>query len=120
MYARVCARTGNDFFLTGAAWRTISLNADYIVFMKNPRDKLQFDHLSRQMFPHALREVRQIYENETARPFSYLVVDLRQRCAESERIFNKVFRGEKGPRCYTPVTRDSSKTTTRKRKWSTL
>ena len=40
-----------NFFHKNPHQRSMSLNADYVVFFKNPRDKSQIFHLARQMFP---------------------------------------------------------------------
>ena len=41
-----------NFFNSNKNMRTISLNAQYLVFFKSPRDSSQFVHLARQVFPH--------------------------------------------------------------------
>ena len=40
-----------NFFNSNKNIRTISLNAQYLIFFKSPRDSSQFVHLARQVFP---------------------------------------------------------------------
>jgi len=57
--------------------RTISLNANYLVLFKNPRDTNQFAVLSRQMYPESWKFAIEAYWDAISSPFSYLLVDLR-------------------------------------------
>jgi len=66
-----------NFFNKNKHMRTISLNAQYLVFFKLPRDVSQFTHLARQMFPDSLRHALESYKNATQQPYSYLLLDLR-------------------------------------------
>jgi len=43
--------------------RTISLNAHYLVLLKNPRDATQFATLARQMYPNASNFAIEAYKN---------------------------------------------------------
>ena len=56
---------------------TMTLNAQYLILFKNPRDKTQITYLARQMYPGRSKFVTEAFEDVTAKPFSYLVVDLR-------------------------------------------
>ena len=44
-----------NLFFKGSLMRTISLNAQYIILLKNARDRNQVAHLGRQLFPTKLR-----------------------------------------------------------------
>lgn len=57
-----------NVFDRSAQHRTISLNADYLVLFKNPRDKSQIVVLSRQLIS--------AYQDATRIPHGYLIVDL--------------------------------------------
>ena len=64
------------FFYKGPHRRNISLNADYVVFFKNPRDKSQIFHLARQMYPDNANFLVEAYKDATCEPYSYLLIDL--------------------------------------------
>lgn len=84
-----------NIFHKGTFGRTISLNAKYIVLFKNPRDKSQFNHLARQIYPEKAIALQNLYKAITQSGHSYLFIDLTQRTNDSLRfrtnIFNKQF-----------------------------
>ena len=59
--------------------RTMSLNTQYLVLFKNPCDQLQVMTLSRQMFPYRSYQFMDQFNQATAKPFGYLVIDLKQK-----------------------------------------
>ena len=65
--------------------RTISLNSQYMVVFKNPRDALQMSHLARQMF------VQEAFKDATSVPYGYLLVDLKQETPEDMRLRTAIF-----------------------------
>ena len=71
--------------------RTISLNIQYLVLFKNPRDQLQVMTLSRQMFPHRSYQFMDQFNRATAKPFGYLVIDLKQNTPNYQRLRTDVF-----------------------------
>jgi len=75
--------------------RTISLNAQYIVLFKNPRDNSQFTHLARQLHPHTSRFAVEAYKNATTEPYGYLLVDLHSEQDEDLRLRTRIFPGER-------------------------
>ena len=58
--------------------RTISLNAQYMVVFKNPRDTSQITHLARHMYPGRVKFVQEAFKDATAVPYGYLLIDLKQ------------------------------------------
>ena len=78
--------------------RTLTLNAQYMFLFKNPRDKLFIDNLSRQAFPGKVKQVREVYENVTKAPYSFLMVDMRQETDERCRLVENF--GVKGKQMY--------------------
>ena len=74
--------------------RTMSLNSNYIVLFKNPRDKAQVSFLARQVFPHNPKILQQAYNDATAEPHSYLLLDFQQRTPENKRLKSEIFPGE--------------------------
>jgi len=75
--------------------RTISLNAQYIVLFKNPRDNSQFEHLARQLYPHTSRLAVEAYKNATTEPYGYLLVKLRSEQDEDLRLRTHIFPSER-------------------------
>ena len=74
--------------------RTMSLNSNYIVLFKNPRDKAQVSFLARQVFPHSPKILQQAYNDATHKPHSYLLLDFQQATPENERLKTEIFPGE--------------------------
>ena len=67
--------------------RENSLNADYVVLFKNPRDATIVSHLGRQM--KKMRFVNDAFEQATKdKPFSYLFFDLRSDTNDELRLRN--------------------------------
>ena len=75
--------------------RTMSLNSNYIVLFKNPRDKAQVSFLARQVFPHKPKILQQAYKDATHLPHSYLLLDFQQATPENRRLKSEIFPGEK-------------------------
>ena len=56
----------------------ISLNAKYLVVLKNVRDKNQFLFLARQVYPEDSNSLYRAYLNATEKAHGYLMLDLSQ------------------------------------------
>lgn len=84
-----------NIFHKGRYCRDISLNAKYIVLFKNPRDKTQFNHLARQIYPENTKALQNLYKEITQMGHSYLLIDLSQGINDALRfrtnIFNKIY-----------------------------
>ncbi len=74
--------------------RTISLNSQYMVLFKNPRDASQITHLAKQMYPGHIKYVQEAFEDATAVPYGYLLVDFKQDTPEHMRLRTNIFPGE--------------------------
>jgi len=84
-----------NLFSKNKEHRTISLNAQYLVLFKNPRDASQITHLAKQMYPHDVKFFTEVFGDATSsRPHSYLLVDLKQNTPEHMRLRTHVFPGE--------------------------
>ncbi len=81
----------NAFYKKG---RTISLNSKYLVLFKNPRDASIITHLAKQMYPGHVRYLQEVFEDATARPWGYLLFDLRQQTPEHLRLMTNIMPGE--------------------------
>ena len=65
-----------NLFPQGKYSRVISLNCQYLVLFKNPRDNFQIRYLSTQLYPRNTSYFIDAYEKATQKPYSYLLVDL--------------------------------------------
>lgn len=81
--------------------RDISLNAKYIIVFKNPRDKIQFQHLARQIYPEKTQDLMIIYKECTDTPHGYLLIDLTQNQHEFLRFRSDIF-NKQHIVCYCP------------------
>jgi len=80
-----------NIFHKASHTRDISLNTKYIVVFKNPRDKLQFQCLARQIYPENSSELMRIYKEVTEEPHGYLLIDLTQRINDLLRFRSNIF-----------------------------
>lgn len=74
-----------DVFHKGKYSRTISLNCNYLVLFKNPRDKLQMKVLAHQIFPSQKLFFLESFEDATKDPNGYLILDLTPSCPDRYR-----------------------------------
>ena len=70
--------------------RTISLNSQYMVVLKNPRDASQLANLARQMYPGRGAFVQEAFADATASPYGYLLIDLKQNTPDDMRLRTSV------------------------------
>ena len=71
--------------------RDISLNAKYLVLLKNVRDKNQFIFLARQVYPENSASLYKAYLDATQRPHGYLLLDLSQDTDDRLRFRTDIF-----------------------------
>jgi len=64
-----------NLFHQGTNCRDISLNAKYLVLLKNVRDKNQFLYLARQAYPEDSHSLYDAYRDATRQPHVYLILD---------------------------------------------
>ena len=86
-----CVFLTQNLFQKGPEARTRSLNSSYLILMKNPRDMSQIRHLATQMFPNNVRYLINVYNDAVKKPFSYLLIDLRQETPDSLRLRSQIF-----------------------------
>lgn len=91
-----------NLFHQGKGQRDISLNTNYIVLFKNPRDRAQIQHLSRQVCPENPKFLQEIYFDATLQPHGYLLLDLKQATPENCRFRTCIFPTDKYHYVYTP------------------
>jgi hypothetical protein len=83
-----------NFFHQGKEIRTITLNAQYIILFKNPRDKQQVKVLARQMFDRDAPALEEAFSVASSKPHGYLLVDLKQNTPDHLRLRSKIIPGE--------------------------
>ncbi len=74
--------------------RTMTLNSNYLVLFKNPRDQTVVRSLSMQMYPGRSKFLVDAYKDATSKPFSYLLIDLRPDTEDRLRIRSNIFPDE--------------------------
>lgn len=79
-----------NLFPNEPVMRTVSLNAHYILLMKNPRDKSQVARLAKQIFPRKPGIFLEAYEDATKEPYSYLRYDAQPKTDERLRLTAKL------------------------------
>jgi adenylate kinase family enzyme len=84
-----------NLFDKGRSHRNVSLNSQYLILLKNPRETAQIECLSRQIYGKKNGKfLIDAFKDATSEPYGYLVVDLRPDTEEELRIRTKVFKGE--------------------------
>ena len=81
-------------FKQGASSRTISLNSQYIVVFKNPRDSAQIQYLAQEVYPRNRKFLIESFLDATQKPHSYLLLNMKQDCEEWLRVVSNIFPGE--------------------------
>jgi hypothetical protein len=75
-----------NIFSKGKFSRDISLNSNYIIVFKNPRDQQQLQILARQMFPGNSKFLINSFQDATVNAYGYLLIDLKQTTEPRNRI----------------------------------
>ena len=86
-----------------------SLNAKYLVLLKNVRDKNQFTFLARQVYPEHSQSLYDSYKNATLRPHGYFILDFAQDTDERLRFRTHVLPDEGPPIVYAPINDETDK-----------
>jgi hypothetical protein len=74
--------------------RNISINSDYMVLFKNPRDSSQIVNLGRQMCPGRSSYFREAFAEATCRPHTYMLLDFVPTTPDDLRLRAEVFPDE--------------------------
>ncbi|ROJ73033.1 hypothetical protein DPX16_1217 [Anabarilius grahami] len=75
-----------NLFAQGKTSRTISLNTNFMILFKDPRDAHQVAVLGRQMYPGNAKYFMECYQDATSRPFGYLMIDYKAKTPEQYRL----------------------------------
>ena len=76
-----------DMFPRKKYAKTINRQAHYIVAFKSPRDKLGLKNLLLQAFPNRWKDVMDVFDRATRRPFGYIMLDLHPVSDNRMRVF---------------------------------
>lgn len=91
-----------NLFHQGRGMRDISLNANYIVIFKNPRDRAQIRHLAQQVCPENTKFLQEVYNDATTIPHGYLLLDLKQSTPDNCRFRTSIFPDDEYQYVYIP------------------
>jgi len=98
-----------NLFHQGRYCRDISLNAKYLVVLKNVRDKNQFLFLARQVYPEDSNSLYKAYLNATEKAHGYLMLDLSQDIKDIFRFRTRIFSTEYPPAFYVHIMDEKDK-----------
>ena len=84
-----------NLFNKGAENRTMSLNSQYMVLFKNPRDQQQIGILAKQMYPGNSKKLLEAYRKAVELPYGALIIDLKQTTPDSRRFQTDIFKNYK-------------------------
>ena len=88
----------------GRYCRKVSLNAKFLVLLKKVRDKNQFSHLSRLVYPEVSVGLYEAYLDATKQPYGYFLLNLSQDTEDLLRFRTNIFPKEYPPVIYAPVS----------------
>lgn len=97
-----------NFFHKSSFARDISLNASYIVLMKNPRDKAQINFIARQVSVENPRFLVEAFQDATTKPHGYLMIDCVQSTPDELRFRTCIFPDDEYQYIYLPKYAHSS------------
>ena len=83
-----------DMFPRKKYAKTINRQAHYIVAFKSPLDQLGVKHLLLQAFPSHWKDVMDVFDKVTCRPYGYMMLDLHPATDDAMRVFTNVLRKE--------------------------
>ena len=86
-----------NVFPQGRACRDIALNTQYLVLFNNPIDRQQVATLARRIYPSTCATFMRKFEDATARPYGYLVLDLKSSTSEQDKLQTDIFVDQQSP-----------------------
>ena len=89
-----------SLFYDDKVFRTMSRNTQYMVLMKNERDKLQSSILGKQYSPGNHQFIPQVLRDATRLPYGYLVLDFSPETAPAVKALSHIFPHEFPTRVY--------------------
>lgn len=92
-----------NIFNSKPGFRTISLNAHYIVLFRNPRAKDQIACLGRQICPNNIKFFQEAFESACDEPYTYMLLDMTQMCPDKLRFRANIFPNPLGTSVFIPT-----------------
>lgn len=84
-----------NLFHNSKLFREISLQTEYLIVLKNPRDVNQFARFCQQLVgPGQTKALVNVYKKATAERYGYLLIDLSTACEDVFRYRNQIFQKE--------------------------
>ena len=84
-----------NLFFQDKAYRTVCLNAQYLILFRSPRSNQQIMHLARQLFTgEKAKAMGRAFEDATEKPFSHFIIDLKPDTPQCLRLRSNVLREE--------------------------
>ena len=90
-----CFFLSQNLFHADKKFRSISLNSNYMIIMKNVRDKSQIIQLAKQWSPLRINYIIQSYIEATKKMYGYLLFDNHQKTPDMIRIRTNILPQEK-------------------------
>ena len=81
----------NNLFPKNKQSRTTSMNSQYMVVFKIPRDASHMSYLARQMYPGHVKFVQEAFKDAATVPYGFLLVALKQETPEDLRLRTTIF-----------------------------
>ena len=81
-----CFFLSQNLFFANKSYRSISLDANYMILMKNVRDQSQIMHLAKQFAPYRESYVVQSFTEVSKKMFGYMIFDYHQKSADITRV----------------------------------
>ena len=101
LFCQICHHKGvsviylsQNMFQGGKCSRSIALNTQVLVLMRNMRNMSQIQYLANQIFPGRARMLQEMYEDAANVPYGYLVIDMSPGAVDMLRMRTLIFPGE--------------------------
>ena len=79
-----------NFYNKNKYMRDINTNTNYVIFMKNPRNKLAVSHLAKESFPNQYKYVMESFNDATKEPYGYLLFNFSQEAEDRMRLLTNI------------------------------
>ncbi len=89
-----------QLFFQSKHYRTLSINASYLILFRNVRESRQIQTLASQVSAQRASYLVQAITRATSKAFSYCVLDFKQNQSDSCRVRSHLFAHEAPPRVY--------------------
>lgn len=84
-----------QIFFDSPMYRSLSLNSQCFILMKNPRDLRSVTTLASRMYPHHSKFMVEAYKEATKSSYGYILVDFQQATPEHLRLRTNIFVSER-------------------------